>query len=42
MRTGPVFKMALERLPCVRKLCPHSTVSRLESVPGRRMLLRMA
>jgi hypothetical protein len=42
LRTDPVFKMALERLPGERDLCSQSTVSRLENLPGRRMLLRMA
>ena len=34
--------MALERLPGERDLCSQSTVSRLENLPDRRMLLRMA
>ena len=42
LRADPVFKMALERLPGGRDLCSQSTVSRLESLPDRRMLLRMA
>lgn len=42
LRSDPVFKMALERLPGERDLCSQSTVSRLENLPDRRMLLRMA
>jgi Transposase DDE domain group 1 len=42
LRTDPVFKMALERLPGERDLCSQSTVSRLENLPDRRMLLKMA
>jgi Transposase DDE domain group 1 len=42
LRADPVFKMALERLPGDRDLCSQSTVSRLENLPDRRMLLRMA
>jgi hypothetical protein len=42
LRADPVFKMALERLPGERDLCSQSTVSRLENLPDRRMLLRMA
>jgi hypothetical protein len=34
--------MALERLPGERDLCSQSTVSRLENLPDRRMLLKMA
>ena len=41
LRADPVFKMALERLPGERDLCSQSTVSRLENLPDRRMLLRM-
>jgi hypothetical protein len=41
LRADPVFKMALERLPGARDLCSQSTVSRLENLPDRRMLLRM-
>jgi Transposase DDE domain group 1 len=41
LRTDPVFKMALERLPGERDLCSQSTVSRLENLPDRRMLLKM-
>jgi hypothetical protein len=42
LRADPVFKMALERTPGERNLCSQSTVSRLENLPDRRMLLRMA
>jgi hypothetical protein len=42
LRADPVFKMALERLPGGRDLCSQSTVSRLENLPDRRMLLKMA
>jgi hypothetical protein len=42
LRADPVFKMALERLPGERDLCSQSTVSRLENLPDRRMLLKMA
>src|SRR6476619_5631869 len=41
LRADPVFKMARERLPGERDLCSQSTVSRLENLPDRRMLLRM-
>jgi Transposase DDE domain group 1 len=41
LRSDPVFKMALERLPGARDLCSQSTVSRMENLPDRRMLLRM-
>ena len=41
LRSDPVFKMALERLPAERDLCSQSTVSRLENLPDARMLLRM-
>jgi hypothetical protein len=42
LRGDPVFKLALERLPGERDLCSQSTISRLENLPDRRMLLRMA
>jgi hypothetical protein len=42
LRADPVFKMALERAPGARDLCSQSTISRLENLPDRRMLLRMA
>jgi hypothetical protein len=41
LRTDPVFKMALEHLPCGRDLCSQPTISRLENLPDIRMLLRM-
>jgi hypothetical protein len=41
LRTDPVFKMALERLPSARDLCSQSTISRLENLPGKRTLLRL-
>jgi Transposase DDE domain group 1 len=42
LRADPMFKMALERTPEERDLCSQSTVSRLENLPDKRMLLRMA
>jgi hypothetical protein len=42
LRGDPMFKLALERLPGARDLCSQSTISRLENLPDRRMLLRMA
>jgi hypothetical protein len=42
LRGDPMFKLALERLPGERDLCSQSTISRLENLPDRRMLLRMA
>lgn len=41
LRTDPLFKLALERLPAARDLCSQSTISRLENRPDRRALLRM-
>ena len=41
LRADPAFKLALERLPGERDLCSQSTISRLENLPERRMLLRM-
>jgi hypothetical protein len=41
LRTDPMFKMALDRLPSERDLCSQSTISRLENLPDTRMLLRM-
>jgi Transposase DDE domain group 1 len=41
LRSDPVFKLALDRLPSERDLCSQSTISRLENVPDARMLLRM-
>ncbi len=42
LRADPVFQLALERLPGARDLCSQSTISRLETLPDRRMLLRLA
>src|SRR5512133_1374889 len=41
LRTDPLFKMALERLPSGRDLCSQSTISRLETLPELRTLLRL-
>lgn len=41
LRTDPLFKLALERLPSDRDLCSQSTISRLENLPGARTLLRL-
>jgi hypothetical protein len=41
LRADPVFKMARERPPGAHDLCSQSTISRLESLPDRRTLLRM-
>ena len=42
LRTDPMFKLALERLPSGADLCSQSTISRLENLPNRRVLLRLA
>ena len=42
LRTDPVLKMALERLPSERDLCSQSTISRLENLPEKRTLIRLA
>lgn len=42
LRADPVFKMALERLPSGRDLCSQSTISRLENLPEKRTLIRLA
>ena len=42
LRTDPIFKLALGRLPSGADLCSQSTISRLENLPGRRALLRLA
>ena len=39
LRTDPLFKLALERLPSDRDLCSQSTISRLENLPDARTLL---
>jgi hypothetical protein len=36
LRTDPLFKLALERLPSERDLCSQSTISRLENLPDKR------
>lgn len=41
LRSDPLFKMALERLPSERDLCSQATISRLENRPDARSLLRM-
>ena len=41
LRTDPLFKLALERLPSDRDLCSQSTISRLENLPDARTLLRL-
>ena len=42
LRTDPLFKLALERVPSDRDLCSQSTISRLENLPDARTLLRLA
>jgi hypothetical protein len=42
LRSDPMFKMALDLTPSDRELCSQSTISRLENLPDRRALLRMA
>jgi Transposase DDE domain group 1 len=42
LRIDPLFKLALERLPSDRDLCSQSTISRLENLPEKRTLLRLA
>ncbi len=41
LRADPVFKLAPERLPGERDLCSQSTISRLENLPDRWILLRL-
>ena len=41
LRSDPLFKLALERLPSARDLCSQSTISRLENRPDARTLLRL-
>ena len=41
LRSDPLFKLALERLPSGRDLCSQSTISRLENLPDARTLLRL-
>ena len=42
LRRDPMFKLALERLPSGADLCSQSTISRLENLPDKRALLRLA
>jgi Transposase DDE domain group 1 len=42
LRRDPMFKLALERLPSGADLCSQSTISRLENLPDRRALFRLA
>jgi hypothetical protein len=42
LRADPLFKLALERLPSERDLCSQSTISRLENLPEKRTLIRLA
>ena len=42
LRRAPMFKLALDRLPSDEDLCSQSTISRLENLPDRRALLRLA
>ncbi len=41
LRTDPMFKLAMERLPDGADLCSQPTISRVENLPGIRTLLRM-
>ena len=41
LRSDPMFKLALDRLPSGQELCSQSTISRLENLPDRRALLRL-
>jgi len=41
LRSDPMFKLALERLPSDEELCSQSTISRLENLPDTRALLRL-
>jgi hypothetical protein len=41
LRGDPMFKMALDLTPSDRELCSQSTISRLETLPDARALLRM-
>jgi len=41
LRSDPLFKLAMDRLPEHRDLCSQSTVSRAENLPDRHALLRM-
>jgi len=41
LRSDPMFKLALDRLPSGEELCSQSTISRLENLPDLRALLRL-
>jgi len=41
LRSDPMFKLALDRLPSGEELCSQSTISRLENLPDMRALLRL-
>jgi hypothetical protein len=41
LRSDPMFKLGLDRLPSGEELCSQSTISRLENLPDRRALLRL-
>jgi hypothetical protein len=41
LRSDPMFKLALDRLPAEAELCSQSTISRLENLPDVRALLRL-
>src|SRR5215472_10267582 len=41
LRSDPMFKLALDRLPSGQELCSQSTISRLENLPDWRALLRL-
>ena len=41
LRSDPMFKLALDRLPSGDDLCSQSTLSRLENLPDMRTLLRL-
>ena len=41
LRSDPLFKLAMDRLPDHADLCSQSTVSRTENLPDRHALLRM-
>jgi hypothetical protein len=41
LRSDPMFKLALDRLPSGEDLCSQSTISRLENLPDLRALLRL-
>ena len=41
LRSDPMFKLALDRLPAEAELCSQSTISRLENLPDVRALVRL-